>query len=551
MMTYPDPHIPAEAPEEMTSVTPPADVPAEATAETAAETAVEAVAETAAETAVASPVATVAPAVAPPAPQPWAIIVRRFTQAPANAYGQLNKDFGLSLDARRYNRLQTLFRDVLRRDPTVGEILLLDTLERSNKHAPCREGVGELYTDSPAIAETWADMMAKHSELYAAAGLLRKGLRTPPPCTLEDALTLITRYLHRTGRVSPLTDNLPFGGKNSDGRTAVLCTPAQEADAIAQGYVPVKSLDFGTTTRSLWVRRGGETVETPAANGDFLILLPAPDPNRLVEFLAAQRSKKHPAVGALVSMVNRSPLEAVTALCDGADLFPARFPHPAGKIQDGSAELLSLCKASMPNPDAHPDYLLRVPARQVRELSEALLAASMTAVSVGQVKTDGKIRILIRKGRVDVPVAHLNTHLLCKSPDPVLYRRRVEATPWEECPAATVLELPEEGLVMAATAITVTDADAGYAAAMAAVAAATTPLTADGGSTARIRLSVSITVSDNERGLGNRALGVLCGLYRAAAEGCMAMEDPAFTVTPRDEEQDAPIRLSVVAYRLR
>ena len=308
MMTYPDPHIPAEAPEEMTSVTPPADVPAEATAETA----VEAVTETAAETAVASPVATVAPAVAPPAPQPWAIIVRRFTQAPANAYGQLNKDFGLSLDARSYNRLQTLFRDVLRRDPTVGEILLLDALGRSNKHAPCREGVGELYTDSPAIAETWADMMAKHSELYAAAGLLRKGLRTPPPCTLEDALTLIGRYLHRTGRVSPLTDNLPFGGKNSDGRTAVLCTPAQEAEAIAQGYARVKSLDFGTTTRSLWVRRGGETVETPAANGDFLILLPAPDPNRLVTFLAAEPTLKEKSSDASVnrrSALARTPCE--------------------------------------------------------------------------------------------------------------------------------------------------------------------------------------------------------------------------------------------------
>ena len=546
MMTYPDPHIPAEAPEEMTSVTPPADVPAEASAETA----VEAVAETTAKTAVASPVATVAPAVAPPAPQPWPIIVRRFTIAPAHAYRQLNKDFGLSLDARSYNRLQTLFRDVLRRDPTVGEILLLDTLERSNKHAPCRESVGELYTDSPAIAETWADMMAKHSELYAAAGLLRKGLRTPPPCTLEDALTLIGRYLHRTGRVSPLTDNLPFGGKNSDGRTAVLCTPAQEAEAIAQGYVPVKSLDFGTTTRSLWVRRGGETVETPAANGDFLILLPAPDPNRLVAFLAAERGKKHPTVGALVPMVNRSPLEAVAALCDGADVFPARFPQPADEMQDGSAVLLSLCKTSIPHPDAHPDYLLRVPARRVRELSEALPAAGITAVSVGQVKTDGKIRILLRKGRVDVPVAHLNTQLLCANPDPVLYRRRVEATPREECPAATVLELPEEGLIMAATAITVTDPDTGYAAAMNAVAAAMAPLTADGGSTARIRLSVSLTVSDNESGLGNRSLGVLCGLYRAAAEGCMAMEDPAFTVPPRDKEQDAPIRLSVVAYRL-
>ena len=575
MLIYPDSPVPTEAaPEEMTSVVPPADgnaeaateaatkdtteataeTAAEATTETAAETATETATETAAETAVkppvASPVVAARPAYTPPRPQPWAVVVRRFTIAPPNAYQQLNKDFGLALSARSYAALQNLFRNVLRRDPTVGEILLLDALGRRGRHAPRREGVGELYTDSPAIAETWADMMAKHSELYAAAGLLRKEPRTPPPCTLEDALTLISRYLHRTGRVAPLTDSLPFGGKNSDGRTAVLSTPAQEAEAIARGYTPVKPLNLGSTTRSLWVRRGGEITATPSANGDFLVYLPSPDPSRLAELLKTERSKHHPTIRDVVPLLTRSPLEAVLTLCDGADLYATRFPRPTDKSENGAKSLLHLCRTSVPPPNLHPDYLLCIPGGQVRELSEALRSANLAAVSVGQVRADGRIRILLRQGNVDIPVAELTADLLRTDSSPILYRRRVEAAPCAESPQATLLKLPEEGLVMAATAITVTDADTGYAAAMAAVAAAVSPLTAYGSAPQPIRLSVSLTVSDSESGLGSHALGVLCGLYRAAAEGCMAMEDPAFTVEAPVSGQDAPLRLSVVAYRL-
>ena len=479
-------------------------------------------------------------------PMPWAIVVRHFADAPDEAYKKLNGDFSLSLDGHSFRRLQKLFRTVLHRDPTAGELCILDTLDRVGQDLPRREAVGELYTNSEALAETWADMMAKHAELFAAAGLLRKGTRVPPPCTFEEALTLVGRYLHRAGLVTPLSDGLPFGGKNSDGRIAVLASPDQEADALARGYTRLQAMDFENATRSVWVRHGAAMAVTPEKAGDFLVLLSAPSPEALATMLEAERRKSRPSVGAICALAGRSPLEAVMTLCGGADLYPARFPARADEPGDGPTHLLRLCRI----PRQSTDYLLRVPAKKVRELSEALRAASITAISVGQVKSGGHIRIHLRQGEKDIPVANLTAELLRTYPATALYRRHVEVIPTPlEIPAATVLPLPEAGLIAASASLTVTAEGTGYAAAMEAVAAAVAPLTEDGTSTRHVHLSVALTAADGEGSHGNMTLETLCGLYRAAAEGGMAVEDPAFTPAPVAEGEAPAVRLSVVAYR--
>ena len=489
----------------------------------------------------------------PPKPQeppmPWAIVVRHFAQAPAEAYKKLNTDFGLSLDGHGYARLQKLFGTVLKRDPTAGELCLLDALDRETRDLPRREALGELYTDSPAIAETWADMMAKHAELYAAAGLLRKERRVPPPCTFEEALTLIGRYLYRAGLVTPLSDGLPFGGKNSDGRTAVLCSPAREADAIAEGYALVRRVELGTATRSIWVRRGPAMAVTPEKSGDFLVCLHAPDPTALASVLEGERKKSRPAVGAIAALSSRSPLDTVLTLCEGADLYPVRLPRSPEETCDGPAALLRLCRRPLLTADTRPDYLLRVPVKKVRELSETLRAAGIVAVSVGQVKSGGRVRVLMRQGDKDIPVANLAADTIRAYPALALYRRRAEAVAAEAVAPAAVLPLPEEGLLMAASEAAITKEGTGYATAMETVSAAVAPLTEGGISTRDIRLSVKLTASDGEGAHGSRALEVLCGLYRAAAEGGMAVEDPVFTVMSPAEGQAPAVYLSVVAYR--
>jgi hypothetical protein len=96
------------------------------------------------------------------------VIIRNFGTVQSEAINKLNRDFGLSLDHHGFTRLQRLFRDTLKRAPTAGELRLLDALDKAGRGQPDREAVGELYTDSPAIAETWADMMDKHNRLHAA-----------------------------------------------------------------------------------------------------------------------------------------------------------------------------------------------------------------------------------------------------------------------------------------------------------------------------------------------------------------------------------------------
>ena len=290
---------------------------------------------------------------------------------------------------------------------------------------------------------------------------------------------------------------------------------------------------------------------TPPRTGDFLVCLPAPDPAALASVLEAQRIKHRPAVGAISALSDRSPLETVMALCDGAELYPARLPRKQGEPDNGPVELLRLCRTPVLTPECPPDYLLRVPAGKVRELSDALRAAGMAAVSVGQVRSGNRIRVHLRQGDKDIPVADLPADTLRAYPSLALYRRRAEDDPSVEVtvPSAEVISLPELGLVMASAAVTVTETGSGYAAAVKAVNAAVAPLTEGMISTRDIRLSVSLTAADGEDAHGTMTLEVLCGLYRAAAEGGMAVEDPAFTVKTPAEGQAPTLRLSVVAYR--
>ena len=477
---------------------------------------------------------------------PWATVVHRFTKASDDAYQKLNADFGLTLDRKTFARLRDLFGNILHRDPTVGELFLLCELDRPG--APHRRAVGELYTNSSAIAETWADIMAKHGELYTAAGLLYKKTRTPPPCTPEDALSLTGRYLYRRGLVAPLTDGLPRGDRNAEGRITILSTPAQEADAIAEGYGLLKRLDFGHTTRSLWVRRGPAMKATPAAPGDFLVCLPSPDPDVLTELLAKEREKKHPSVGGIAALSSQCPLEAVLSLCDGADIYPERLPCAFEDMQADSSPLAHLCAAPALTSPAPPDYLLRIPAQKVKEWIGTLREAGVAVVPVGQVKPGDQIRIYLRQGVKDIPVAVLSAGLLRIYPSMTLYRCQVESTPTTaEIPSPVLLDLPETGLTMASTAVTITGEE-GYTAAMETISSAISPLIANGRSTRDIRLSVSIHTAGDEKKRDGYLTGLVCGLYRAAAEGGMAMENPVLTHVSSNEGRSPVIHLSVVAY---
>lgn len=481
------------------------------------------------------------------------IIIRNFGKAQPEAMAKLNTDFRLNLDSHSFTRLQKLFRDTLKREPTAGELRLLDAVERSGRGFPDREAVGELYTDSPVIAETWADMMDKHRQLYQALGVKRKEEKAAPPCTFEEALTLVGKYLHRAGRVLPVTDGLPYGGKNSDGRTVVLSSPCQEANAAAEGYELVSRVDLGGESRSVWVRKGPALRAIPEKSGDFLIHLKNADPEAVSRLVTRERSKSRSALGDIRAVSDRSLLETVLTLCESPDLFVHRIaPDLVSSL--GRLDPAPLCDRPTLTVDAkgkvRADYILRVPLKRTREISDNLRELGLTATVIGQVKGGGKTAIRIRMGERDVPVAELPTQILRDYPGMGLFRRRAEHTSDEvpSLPAASLWRVPEAGILMAASAVTVTQRGRGYAAAAEAVGSALSPLSELGIPPCDIRLSVALTAADGEAAPGDLSVEALCGLYRAAAEHGMAVEDPAFTVKPVPSEEGPAVTLSITAW---
>ena len=123
--------------------------------------------------------------------------VQYFRISPPDIFlGRLNTDLGISLTVAEFLRIQAYFSTTALRDPTVGELRLLDALCRRGGCTPERVAVGELITDSPAVAETWADMMAKHGALNGSSAAYPDEQNRISPCTLSDALNLTGRYLY-------------------------------------------------------------------------------------------------------------------------------------------------------------------------------------------------------------------------------------------------------------------------------------------------------------------------------------------------------------------
>lgn len=510
------------------------------------------------------------------------VLLRNFGKAQPASLERLNADFGLKLNEGRFLRLRDLFAHTLRRDPTAGELRLLDALDRARSGDPSREAVGELYTDSPLIAETWADMMAKHASLRAPRGFARAAGNVPMlPCTFEGALSLVSRYLNRTGMCLPVTD----GGKNAQGRIAVLSAPWQEAEALAMGYTPCFRAAVGDGSRSVWIRRYGALPVIPEKPGDFLLCLRRAAPHTVAALIDGERQKTRPALGEIRAVAGRGVLGTVLSLCTGAELYPHRLLRVERSTPGGRIEADALCARPTVSLDGASDYILRVPLKRMKEMTAALQALSADAIVIGQVHSGDKtvIRMRNRMGTGDVIAAELPSALLRGYPRTGLHRRRAEARDGEspdglsvyspavarytsphapesglapngnETVALTRLEgqvapVPEAGLLLSSFAVTVTEAGRGYHAAMETASRAVGSLVNAGISPADVRLAISVVSRDGVYAPGDLTVEVLCGLYRFTASNSIPAEDPAMTVTPPSDVETPSVSVTVTAW---
>ncbi len=477
---------------------------------------------------------------------------------------RLNADLGMQLSESTYKRIQSFFRDTARRDPTVGELRLLDGLDRHGKDSPARIAVGEFITESPVLAETWADMMQKHGAIHGVGHTFRgKDATAAPPCTLTDALALTGRYLHS------------LAPHRASSRVLV-STPAQEAMASAEGYTPVARMLAGKETLSLWTRNQAVFPVAPPRAGDFILYLPRAELTKIRAFLAEESRKVRPALHDIRAVAEKSLLLTLAELCPGMDLYAHRLTGDTPS--DGTLPVDALCSFPTVEPDGVCDFLLRVPVKQVQAATEALKQLDITSVVCGQAKNGGNTVIHLRDAQNarDIPVAKLSTAFLAAMGAVYLHRFLVERstsvpphpaiTPMTRLPSALpdesgmtpenreavaltlhegqILPIPDVLHLTTTASSILRRADMAFAQAAETVVAVTDRLFSADVSPENMILSVLLTLPSTESLKDGAVLAAIMGIYRVAAERGLPVEDPAITVAPTE----GLLRVTVTAH---
>ncbi len=513
------------------------------------------------------------PSVASPTPAPTLndfTVIHNFRDARPEAVGKINADFGLRFSPESFARLQTYYRMSLRRDPTVGELRLIDAQTRMAEHfdRTHRTAVGEFLTDNAAVAETWADMMDKFAVLHRGLGTRADaGAHILPPCTCEEALSLLGTYLRRTEE--------PTSRRKDAVDVAVVSTTVKEAEAIVAGFHPVARVLTETgKALTLVARHGKIPAERPVRPGDLLLVCPAPSLHELSALLAYELQKRSPDISAVRLVTGRTLLSAILDLAPAADLYADRLIEQNDLRTKGFLPISVLCGL----PSDVPAVVLRVPVRSVYQVTETWKKGGLSLIAVGQVSPGDRVVIRLRdaSNTRDDPVVILPSALLAGSTGRYLHHYRL---PSSDTPAASlripalsrlpglaeaenglcpngreavaltvapssVLYIPEEKTRLTAVSATITDPATAYRTGYEAVVAAVTSLAAPAPSSAgweRPYLTVELTAAEGEGIPGDGTLALICGLYRAAAERGLPIEDPVLKVLPAAAAPATPL----------
>ena len=474
------------------------------------------------------------------APTPTdSMTVKSFRYAPPEAMERLNASLGLTLTPSLYARLQSYFRGALSRDPSIGELRLICALAQAGIGTPDRVAVGELYTDSPAIAHVWAEMMQANGRLWGVGEASVGGKPVvAPPCSLTELLALPTRAITAAGG-----RNASEGHRKTRGeRVRVVSTEAEVARAVACGFTPAEIIRDGDLTLTVLTRRGDAPAPPSLKSGDLILLLPRVTPDVMAALNASLHNAKHPVSRDVRAVANASLLSTLTEMCPAAELYPDRLEPDAP-----AATLLTktLCGIRSPENNA-TDYLVRVRLSHVKTFTAALKELGITPVVWGQVKSGDRYVIRIRPAgsRSAVTVVSLPSALITSlATAKTMTRFRSEAGGLPEVMEAPRLSVSMEGrMALATQRVTVNTPGNGFASATFALEQAVRALTDLGLSPEGMELSLRLEAGDSRDG---RIPEILCGIYHAATEASILPADTAFVLAPH---KDAAPTLTITAF---
>ena len=123
-------------------------------------------------------------------------IVINFANFSAPMIQNMKYDLGLCMDVSHLVSLQAYYKNYTRRDPSLDEIYLFDKIiqQRLYQSYP----ITKLFTNSDVIAETYADLMQKHSALTNA--------QNAP--TAKSLTNVVRDYLRKCGKKCAFNDNV-------------------------------------------------------------------------------------------------------------------------------------------------------------------------------------------------------------------------------------------------------------------------------------------------------------------------------------------------------
>lgn len=454
-----------------------------------------------------------------------------FALAGDAVFQRLNQTQGLSLQAHQYRYIQQHYLTKERKNPILGELLLLNRLAA---HTPVADKTSpaELICHDEVIMDTWADVMQVRRTVTGETS----------PCTLRHVLDLPKRILIHEDMLTD-GDILPY--ILPEGRYANAAKTSIPLLALApQGASPLPSPVW------LWTapKRKEDTL-TPLPTkprkpkvGDVILLIPRADAASLLSVLT------YGGVGNAVldyRLAEHSVVRSALAMCEGNGLtVPMHefISHDYAPDKSRMQAYLELYETPCPPHQCHA--LLRVPQPYEEGVKYMLAAHGLTAYRYGLCNKGNRLVMEYNA----LCLASIHRELVVRPLPPT--RQSYTLPPMEAHPVGVnsvcADYLPTVGLAVASAQITLTEtASEGFFAAMQAVTQAVAALASAGIPYSHVHVSPHLSFEGEED--HPLLLSAVCGLYRIATELGLPLENSDVSVSP-EGTQAAKLQLTAYAY---
>lgn len=451
-----------------------------------------------------------------------------FLASRQSAVGYLHTLLGIPLETQQYDALFKFFIETESRNPTYGELRMLGHMlsPTSPTGFASRTAVGELYTQSTDLMDTWADAMQGFSDLQNQPASL---------CTLDQLLPLPASYV-RLSR-----------GAATDRDTYRVLPLEASADTFAEGYQPYASLNYAEDeTWQIYRKTPSLKPLTSPRPEDAILMLPLADLCALQTFLS-----QHPlgtSVKALAATTDGNAIQKALLLCGGYGLtiqLDSLLPKENETASPIEA-FWQLCEAA--STPSSPLVLLLTHAKSKAHLYQALADYGFSPRLLGTVEKKPYLS-MFSKGTCPVHLQVSFTEALC----PRMYTCTLP-TPLGLCEnfgqniqIAEVSVSQDLGLSFANGKLRIENPSAdAYTPAIQLMLSLCMKFAAVGIDTRELRVTPLLTLEGDPQ--APLLVSAVCGLYRAATELEISLTNPVIRCFPATSDQKTALTLSCVAY---